>query len=452
MRYNLLKGNNMEKLKMVPDNSIDSVVTDPPYGINFMGKKWDYDVPSVEFWKEVMRVLKPGGHVLSFCGTRTYHRMAVNIEDAGFEIRDQIDWVYGSGFPKSYNIGKAVDKLEGNEREVVEVRIPGQPGLSSGSNIHNNSGYNLGSIEPVEITKGTSEYEGWGTALKPAHENICLARKPLSEKTVAENVLKWKTGGINVDGCRIGHNEDICRNITNSKNEIYGKRDLVGSFDDKSNELGRFPANIIFDEEAGKMLDEQSGFSKSSKFPEGYKRGFSNSGSNIYGDSKGVYEETGYTDEGGASRFFMNIKTNENVEKRIETNTMNTTENIGQNISFRYVPKVSKKERNLGCEDLKEKEWINYQDGPNAKEAGIGTTSGISHNNHPTIKPIKLMSYLCRLITPKNGIVLDPFTGSGSTGIAALLEGFRFCGIEMNEEYFKIAEARITAYEKYKNI
>ena len=199
-RIKLMKGDNMKSLKELPDNSIDSVVTDGPYGLSFMNKKWDYDVPSVEFWKEVYRVLKPGGHVLSFGGTRTYHRMVVNIEDAGFEIRDQIQWLYGSGFPKSHNIGKAVDKLEGNEREVVGSKGTYRD-IRSGS-LDAQLTEDRDRIEVLE-TKATSPYEGWGTALKPANEPICVARKPLSEKSVAENVLKWGTGGINVDGSRV---------------------------------------------------------------------------------------------------------------------------------------------------------------------------------------------------------------------------------------------------------
>ena len=178
----LMLGNNIDKLKELPDNFVDSIVTDPPYGISFMNKKWDYDVPSVEFWKEVYRVLKPGGHILSFGGTRTYHRMVVNIEDAGFEIRDQIMWVYGSGFPKSLNIGKEVDKKLGNEREVIGIE------KGAGSNKFTDG---INGLKPeYENTKGNSQYEGWGTGLKPANEPICLARKPIEEKTITENVLK----------------------------------------------------------------------------------------------------------------------------------------------------------------------------------------------------------------------------------------------------------------------
>jgi hypothetical protein len=204
-------GDCLEVMRTLPNNSVDSIVTDPPYGLSFMGKKWDYDVPSVEIWEECLRVLKPGGHLLSFGGSRTYHRMAVAIEDAGFEVRDQIMWVYGSGFPKSHNIGK---KVEG--------------------------------------------YEGWGTALKPAHEPICMARKPLSEKSIAENVLKHGTGGINIDGSRIGSEM-----ISSGKSKVVGGGQLNGENTrvdiEETFSEGRFPANIIFDEDAGKLLDEQSG-------------------------------------------------------------------------------------------------------------------------------------------------------------------------------------------------
>jgi site-specific DNA-methyltransferase (adenine-specific) len=211
----LLLGDCLDKLKELDDNSIDSIVTDPPYGLSFMGKKWDYDVPSQEIWEECYRVLKPGGHLLSFAGSRTYHRMAVRVEDSGFEIRDQIMWIYGSGFPKSYNIGKKVD-----------------------------------------------EYEGWGTALKPAHEPIVMARKPF-KGSVAQNVLEWGTGGINIDESRIGTDEVITNHSRSAESAIskgkYGDSKKQETHQTKGQALGRFPANIIFDEEAGKILDEQSG-------------------------------------------------------------------------------------------------------------------------------------------------------------------------------------------------
>jgi len=260
-KVKLMLGDNISSLKKLPDNSIDSIVSDPPYGLSFMGKKWDYDVPSVEFWREVYRVLKPGGHVLSFGGTRTYHRMVVNIEDAGFEIRDQIMWLYGSGFPKSHNISKAINKMDGVEFETKPAEGVGF------MNENGEGGYNVTKnqlVQKGESSKRAEEWEGWGTALKPANEPICVARKPLSEKSVAENVLKWGTGGINIDVCRVG--TELISHGT-SKMDIRGK---LGDFhtrprievEDHITE-GRFPANIILDEIAGEMLDAQSGVSKS---------------------------------------------------------------------------------------------------------------------------------------------------------------------------------------------
>ncbi|NCD07300.1 MAG: site-specific DNA-methyltransferase, partial [Spirochaetia bacterium] len=251
MENKIILGNCLDKLKELKDNSVDSIVTDPPYELGFMGKKWDNTgiAYNVDMWKECLRVLKPGGYLLSFGGTRTYHRMAVAIEDAGFEVRDMIEWVYGSGFPKSLNIGKAVDKLQGNVREVVGVRTDGV-GSDSGSGRYN---LNNGKSEMKTIydeTKGNSPYEGWGTALKPAHEPICMARKPLLEKTVAENVLKYGTGGINIDESRIPTSETL-QPSTSTKMKFGGNSMLESStMNDpnlKQNTQGRFPANLIHD-------------------------------------------------------------------------------------------------------------------------------------------------------------------------------------------------------------
>ena len=249
----IINGDSIKELKNFPDNYFHSAVTDPPYGLSFMGKKWDYDVPSVELWKEVFRVLKEGGYLLSFAGTRTQHRMAVNIEDAGFEIRDMIAWVYGSGFPKSHNIGKAVDKLQGNEREFI------------GENIHSANrkgkyeGWNLGNEGKRYDTKGNSEWEGWGTALKPALEPITMARKPF-KTSVAENVLKNGVGGFNIDGCRVQTNENCYRKpSTTEGTNTYGKSKMMGGL---GNTQGRFPANFIHDgsDEVKDLLEESSRF------------------------------------------------------------------------------------------------------------------------------------------------------------------------------------------------
>lgn len=410
---NLIHGDCLEKLKELPDNSVDSIVTDPPYGLSFMNKKWDYDVPSTEIWIECLRVLKPGGHLLSFGGSRTYHRMAVRIEDAGFEIRDQIMWIYGSGFPKSHNIGKAVDKLLGNEREVVGDNPNARPNFEGKKQEDTVNGLK-GTFRYQPLTKGNTEWEGWGTALKPSHEPIVVARKPLSEKSVAENVLKWRTGGINIDESRVGTEQiKSPQNKDPFKNNIYQHHYIVNE--------GRWPANIILDEEAGKVLDEQSGISKGNE----RKSKFVNYGVGEYGKKDGrktepipnEIEGTWYGDKGGASRFF-------------------------------YCAKASKKDRNEGCEELEEKRKkvavIQTKGVANDGEWEDGKQlSSLMSNNHPTVKPTALMEYLIKLVTPVNGIVLDPFMGSGSTGKAAVKNGYDFIGIEREEEYIKIAEARI---------
>lgn len=366
----ILHGDCLEKLKEIEDNSIDSVVTDPPYGLAFMGKKWDYDVPSIEIWKEVLRVLKPGGHLLSFGGTRTYHRMAVNIEDAGFEIRDQVQWIYGSGFPKSLDVSKAIDKAAGAERKIVGSKDVG-PDIR-GNNFKNDSGKRMISNITEPKTEAAKQWQGWGTALKPANEPICLARKPLEKGlTVAENVLKWGVGALNIDGSRIETDEKLGRPQAQKQNSEINLGLKNNGFNNSSDRLGgRWPANLLLDEEAAALLDEPS-------------------------------------------RFF-------------------------------YVAKASGSERNAGLEGLPKKQnedWPQNLDGNDKRGAQP------RENFHPTVKPLKLMEYLIKLITPQGGTVLDPFMGSGTTGIAARDLGHEFIGIERDAEYFKIAKARIKVSE-----
>jgi len=416
----LVNGDCLKVLKELPENSVDSIVTDPPYGLSFMGKKWDYDVPSVEVWKECFRVLKPGAFLLSFSGTRTYHRMAVNIEDAGFGIRDMISWLYGSGFPKSHNIGKSVDKIQGNEREKIAQGISGKEETHLVMNMAytENGKSNMGGEK--DITKGNSEWEGWGTALKPACEPIVVARKPISEKNIALNVLKWGTGGINIDGCRVEHNEPIKETKREERQSETWKEGSGFKNEEVTlaspNPQGRFPANIILDEEAGKILDEQSGISKSIPHSHNHNK----TPSNIFDGGTITKGETisKFSDKGGASRFF-------------------------------YCAKASKSERNFGCEDMPLKHYLKENKMGGEKDTML-TGSGNprdcrKRNNHPTVKPIKLMQYLVRLVTPKNAVCLDPFMGSGTTGIACKKEEIRFIGIEREEEYMKIASARIEA-------
>lgn len=415
----LILGDCLEKLKDLDDNSVDSIVTDPPYGFSFMGKKWDYDVPSIDIWKECFRVLKFGGHLLAFGGSRTYHRLAVNVEDAGFEIRDQIMWIYGSGFPKSHNVGKAVDKIQGNKRDVIRKRKDGVAKINDNGiyRINALSKNEVGMLKEYDETKGNSQWEGWGTALKPAHEPIVMARKPLSEKSIADNVLKWGTGAINIDESRIGSADTRSKASMTALGQNSGwnkhnnKEVIAGS------ECGRFPANIMFDEEASKILDEQSGISKSVTS----KRGVGFSDSKIYGKGDLSFDSTrGYNDKAGASRFF-------------------------------YCSKTSKKDRDEGMAEFKEKKWVQFstKNNTSGEPSNWSKDRQTSYKNiHPTVKPTKLMCYLVNLVTPKGGIVLDPFMGSGSTGKACVQKGFDFIGIEREEEYIQIANARIEYEQK----
>jgi len=413
----ILQGDCIEQMKLLPENSVDAIVTDPPYGLEFMGKNWDYDVPSVEVWQECLRVLKPGGYLLSFAGTRTYHRLVCGIEDAGFEIRDTIMWLYGSGFPKSLNIGKQIDKMNG------KLGTQGKGFVTAGNDgrkaefkqtlaLRSDYGYKYD-----YKSNEAKEWEGWGTALKPACEPIVVARKPLSEKNVALNVLKWGTGGINIDECRIGSELIPCSNDIRSlqkwkEQDGRNHKELVNP--EPTFNQGRFPANIILDEEAGKMLDEQSGISKSQKV----NSPLLNIKGNNYGralENTDIITERGHTDKGGASRFF-------------------------------YCAKASKSERNLGCEDLEEQITKVTNMYEMERDNGTMRELAVKKNNHPTVKPIKLMEYLIKLVSKEGAIVLDPFIGSGTTAIACLKTNRQFIGIEKEEEYIKICKARIKPY------
>ena len=426
----LLLGDCLDKLKELDDNSVDSIVTDPPYGLSFMGKAWDYDVPKKKIWKECMRVLKPGGHLLAFAGSRTYHRMAIRIEDAGFEIRDQIMWIYGSGFPKSRDIGKDIEKIKvGGIKNLKQIGTKQGIKVETGTSGYSYSkeyvpGISMGGKQisgDIPVYEITNEWGGWGTALKPAHEPIVMARKPLSGKTVGNNVLEWGTGGINIDDSRIGFSEEDLQKTdrvgTVDKTKYDGIYGSYGKDEYKPDPQGRFPANVIFDEEAGKILDEQSGISKSTGGRIEKKTGWGEFGGS--GQKEIIEGQPGFGDRGGASRFF-------------------------------YCPKTSKTDRNEGLEEFDDKLQANAKFRPNHLEKALEGDSGKPHgrytptkNNHPTVKPTDLMLYLIRLVTPKGGTTLDPFMGSGSTGKAAVRGGFDFIGIEREKEYMEIATARI---------
>ena len=414
MSYKILHGNNLDILPTLPDNSVDSIVTDPPYELGFMGKKWDSSgiAYSVELWQQCLRVLKPGGHLLSFGGTRTWHRVAVGIEDAGFEIRDSMAWLYGSGFPKSLDVSKAIDKQAGAEREVLGRNPNSREQAGKENTLYESGTVGKTAYETAPSTPEAQQWQGWGTALKPAFEPIVVARKPI-EGTVANNVLKWGTGGLNIDGNRVGYASDYDKkhqeDIRKGSGTFFG-----GNGESKSEQVsmqGRWPANIILDPYTAELLDDQSGQTASKAGGRSTGRNF---GQDFEDASQKDRERTGHTDSGGASRFF-------------------------------YVAKASKRDRNEGLDELEAtRVWDTSR-----KPENIGSNTPQNRstearkNFHPTVKPTTLMEYLIKLITPPGGVVLDPFTGSGSTGKAAILQGFDFIGIEMTEEYLPLIEGRL---------
>jgi DNA modification methylase len=402
----LINADCIEAMKAMPDNSVDSIVTDPPYELGFMGKSWDASgiAFNVEVWREALRVIKPGGHLIAFSGSRTYHRMAVAIEDAGFEIRDQIMWVYGSGFPKSHNISKGIDKAAGAEREVV-----GQEknfGASKASEGKQAFGDYAGEWDVTNsATAAAKQWDGWGTALKPAHEPMVLARKPLIG-TVANNVLTFGTGGLNIDGARVGSEVLPEQLAGQAKIGTFERTNMV-----TRERVGRWPANFIHDgSDEVVALFPQGGASGKASGPTLTGESTSNS----RGKFNGVEDSPFYGDSGSAARFF-------------------------------YCAKASKRDRNEGLDGFEAK-----RDHDGRADGGVGgdnprnRTNNTKLNHHPTVKPTTLMQYLVRLVTPPSGIVLDPFMGSGSTGKACAYEGFDFIGIDQSAEYVAIAQARIT--------
>lgn len=522
--WQIVNGDNRLVLAAMPENSVDAIVTDPPYELGFMSKRWDASgiAFDVDLWRAVLRVLKPGGHLLAFSGTRTYHRMVVAIEDAGFEIRDQLGYFYGTGFPKSLNVAKQLeDRAEQAAKrdvrfvldayvstpvhacrqcgQVLLAELPEQSAPATGAapmggevrgeqpsvegrchvsswegqlprcevctmshgvladgaqgRLHHGAPardgdrdravlaayrscapqgsqpekQRAGEPDAVFFQRGAQEIRGTGTALKPAQEPIVLARKPFAT-TVAANVLAHGTGGINVDACRIGTSKDVPASGSNAGN-VYGDYTgdpWIGTGKDSS--VGRWPANVLLDEDAAAMLDAQSGITRPGHRPRSDCRasdGNTYGGGGLQGRSGGMPDpgsNNAHGDTGGASRFF-------------------------------YVAKASKAEREAGLGHLPLRtggeltDRVDGSQGLESPRAGAGRGGG-RRNHHPTVKPIALMRYLVRLITPPGGIVLDPFCGSGSTIAAAVLEGFSAIGIDLDPEYCNIARARVAHWEK----
>ena len=432
--YEIINGNMLEELDKLEENLVDSIVTDPPYELNFMSKGWDNAGVSFqkETWKKCLRVLKPGGYLLAFGGSRTFHRIAVAIEDAGFEIRDTIMWLYGSGFPKSLNIGLAIDKKEGVESDVVGV------GVSGTSDTHTRcmssetkDGKSVFGGE-YEIKKAKNQWDGWGTALKPSFEPVIVARKPL-EGSCVDNVIKYGVGGINVDECRIDFVDDVDYKITADKNqhEKFGTKPMTNNnvYGDYSmvqpknyNSTGRFPANTILTYDDTDYNEVCGGFPYTINSKRSSKNNKDTEYTNTYTPPKAIYtDDNTYGDEGSASRYF-------------------------------YCAKASAKDRDEGLDSFEEhrKAGYGYDLGfMNAGEGMFKDRKTLKKNIHPTVKPTTLMQYLVRLVTPKGGIVLDPFNGSGSTGKAVMFENrernanYKYIGVELSQEYCEIANARI---------
>lgn len=449
--YLLMVGDSLDKLKEIPDNSIDSIVTDPPYGLGkepdaiqmlkdwvetghhdvksktgFMGKSWDNFVPQPVLWQECLRVLKPGGHILSFAGTRTYDLVVLGLRLAGFEIRDQLAWVYGSGMPKALDVSKAIDKEFGLKRKVIGSKV-GLPGYSlnedKGRGVYNSGGRS--SEVECNITspasKKAEQWDGWKSSLKPAQEPIVMARKPL-EGTIAQNVLKWNNGALNIDACRVplSEKDDIFdknpHTVNKGSNKIYGVFDKNGSCPAYDPSNGRFPANFIHDgsDEVTSLFPDSNGAGKS--LPQVKITG--------YGDKN---TGTGKADYLGGERIPFDAGS-------------------GSAARFFYSAKASKADRDSGLDDVEKK-----QSNRLASSQGGGGWSKDSEknpnlpraNNHPTVKPTSLMSWLVTLVTPPDGIVLDPFNGSGSTGKAAMINGFKYIGIDLSQDYIDISKRRI---------
>jgi site-specific DNA-methyltransferase (adenine-specific) len=413
-KVQLINNDCIEAMKAMADNSVDSIVTDPPYELGFMAKSWDASgiAFNIEVWQEALRVLKPGGHLIAFSGSRTYHRMAVAIEDAGFQIRDQIMWVYGSGFPKSHNISKGIDKAAGAEREVAPQGSTSCPDFPNPCNGHKETGRyspTIHALPTLASTAAAKQWQGWGTALKPAHEPMVLARKPL-EGTVANNVLTHGVGGLNIDATRV---EGVPPSVPQPslRPQGFDSGHALGAGEGRNGEMsqatGRFPANFIHDgsDEVVALFPDTHSAGKKRDLPSGVDNNYMGRGQN-----SGVR----IGDAGGsAARFF-------------------------------YCAKASKRDRNEGLDGF---EAVRVHDG-RAEGNPRGSnprnrTNDAKVNHHPTVKPTSLMQYLVSLVTPSGGVVLDPFMGSGSTGKACVYESFDFIGIDQSAEYVEIAQARI---------
>ena len=484
MTWKVINGSSAEVLKGYPDNHFDSVVCDPPYGINFLGKNWDSNTGDREVYEQCYRVLKPGGHLLAFSAARTYHHLAMTVETVGFEIRDQIMWIYGSGFPKSQDVGRQINKRNGtqldNERysdDMMILQTNGKylhktngkeytkyPDINGGEMAKVMEGASYGSIY-CEVDNNTNEWTGWGTNLKPAHEPIVMGRKPISEKNIAKNCEKYGTGAINIDATRVAYadEQDINTYLDNLKGPAERSKSSTGDstqmFDGQTgfkamkkeitseDAKGRFPANVIHDgspEVVSLFPHSTSGARKATHKLKGLDTGEQRA---VFGDDEvsGKYNVQPFTDapaeSGSAARFFYCPKVSRK-ERHIGFDP-NSQGNIIESEVFGKTPvclDCGKTRNGSTKHDGCDPENIGFQERRTERSSEVG-------NNHPTVKPIELMKYLIKLVTPPNGHILDPFNGSGSTGCAAVELGYDYTGIELDPNYVEIATKRISHWE-----
>jgi site-specific DNA-methyltransferase (adenine-specific) len=487
MQFTVKQGMNQDILKSYPDNHFDSIVTDPPYGIEFLGKDWDSNTGAIETWQECFRVLKPGGHLLAFSAARTYHHLATNIENTGFEIRDQLMWIYASGFPKAQDIGKAIQKRQGVEKSKPQKGTNAftKSGMSFSEDTDNNE-YDPKKDEVIPTSPEAQQWAGWKTALKPGHEPIVMARKPFKGSTI-DNVLKHGTGALNIDATRIGDEVREIKDIVpiRETSQFAGKanngKDGNGfnykPLGDKTY-VGRFPSNVM-----GEITDYQKYFYCPKVSRAERHCGFESVPDRVCGPggddyiaenenyllrkNKGSLDHIPTDSDGMLDKGVLYQHTKGGSLDHIPTGKGGMYDNHGTGVMYNIGTDMKSKKSNLdhiptgnnigdgvyapGTPGNKNNAVGKIQTGLTDKNGNVQTFTSdpATHNlgnNHPTVKPVALMKYLIQLVTPEGGKVLDPFTGSGSTGMAAVEADMCFTGCELDPNYVKIANKRIQAW------
>jgi len=429
-------GNNADLLPGLAGAGVHACVTDPPYGLRFMDRRWDYSVPTVAQWAAVLACLLPGAHVAMFGGSRTYHRAVVALEDAGADIRDTLMWLYGSGFPKSHDVGKAIDRAAGAERAETSRRDKGQMHGGAWGGEHGFAQMHIRRDAPA--TEAAAAWQGWGTALKPAHEPICLARRPLAG-TVAANVLAHGVGGLNIDACRVPCAEtpaaDRRKGAPPVRDGLFTNRITPARYAEPrpGEQTGRWPPNLLHDGSAEVLAvfpDTAGGHGNATNSKDDSTTVWFSGG--YAGHRRPRTERDGLDQQDTAARFFPSLPIDEPDAPRAL-----------------YCPKAARSERDDGCEEFGMRQAHKLSGGECVAEGRTAAKGkAVGRNHHETVKPLRLCAWLVRLITPPGGLVLDPWAGSGSVGVAALAEGMRYIGIELDPEHCAIAAARLAEAER----